>query len=550
MSKCVLPHSVYRFAGGFTAIGISLFAFAAAPSAAQEASPGPLASLAKRLGTQKATTTKAASADSATRFTPSGKRIMVAKMAESLGDTAEEKKSLTDLFEAALKGFEEETKKAGMPNDVAPALAFFVQTHWAIYTGKAAPEAGADKMIGQIRALLDTPEMASSSNAEKQSFAEYCVCMSVLTLTLYQTAEGNKDTMATLRATAGKSLRTMLGAGPDKVSITANGLEINGISGDTAAKAPPPTGTAKVTYTLPPDTRVEKLGGTTILWRPKYDGYTKNTEGTENLYYAVLPTISAAAKPNREQAFEEAWKSLSESLKVTWPNRTILHRFYLPSGAVCYVAMAGYVANQTFGGYGDCDGGRMTLCLLDFGNSYVPVAQVFLWTKGKDNLHYIQAPFDSFVASVRVPGATAPRPYATKQDVVGDWTVSSGSYTSTDYYYTGTGNYAGSVVNASSSSHTLKLRADGTCRHEFFWYLNGKFMNDNWDGTWTFNKGKIVLKNPKTGKTDEYTLMFSGKQAKSGERFLAVHRVYSSASPLTPQNSHSTDTKIFAPYKK
>jgi hypothetical protein len=533
------------------AAGIALLLLSVTPAAAQEASPGPLASIAKRLGTQKATASKASAAS--TKFTPSGKRLTVAKMADALADTADEKKALIELFENALKSFEEETKRAGMANDVAPALAFFVQTHWSVYAGKEAPEAGADKMIGQIRAVLDMPEMAAMSDADKQSFSEYCVCMSALTLTMYQAAEGNKDGMATLRATAGKSLQTMLGAEPSKIAITAKGLEISGATADTVvtanAAAKAATG-AKVTYTAPPNTREEQMGGTTILWRPKYDGYTKNINGTESLYYAVLPTLSAAAKPDREAAFEETWKSFSEVIKVNWPNRTILHRFYLPNGAVCYVAQASFRANETFGGYGDCDGGRMTLCLLDFGNCYVPVAQVFFWTKGSDNLHYIQAPFDAFVASVRVANATVPKPYATKQELVGDWTVTDGSYSSTDYYYAGTGNYAGNVTNVSSSRHTLKLRADGTCRHEFSWYLNGRFTNDIWDGTWTFDRGKIILKNPKTGKTDEYTLMFSGKQVKTGERFLAVHRVYSSGSPLTPQNSHSTDTKIFTPLKK
>jgi hypothetical protein len=549
--------SLRRSIGGWLVMGASLLFLPVMPAASQEPpAAGPLASIAKRLGTTKATATKPGNAASATKFTPSGKRILAPKLADSIGDSAEEKKALNDLFEKALTNFEAETKKAGMANDVAPALAFFVQIHWSIYSGKEASDAGADKMIGQIRALLDTPEMAQSSNADKQNFSEYCVCMSALTLTLYQVAtEGkNAEGLANLRATAGESLKKILGAEPDKIAITARGLEISGTSADVIAKSsnavtPPSTGAAKVTYTAPPDSKVEQRGGTTILYRPRYDGVTKNENGAETLYYAILPVVPSAGKPDREAAFEDSWKALTDSLKVTWPNRTLVHRFYLPSGAVCYVAMAGYRANETFGGYGDCDGARMTLCLLDFGSYYVPVAQVYSWTTGKDNLNYLQGHFDAFIPTVRVAGATAPRPFATRQQVVGDWSHTDGYYSSTDYVYRSSGGYAGNVTNSSSSRHTLKLRADGTCRYDFFWLYNGVVRTDVWDGTWTYDKGRITLKNPKTGKTDEYSLLYNGKHPKTGERFLVLHRVHSRDNPLTPMNAHSTDSKLYAPFK-
>lgn len=521
------------------------------PAAAQDSgvpSPGTLTGIVKKLSGRKPTGEKSAAASSATRFIPSGKGIFYPQMVASLSDDAEERKGLTELFENTLKSFDTAVQKAGMANDVAPALAFYVQTLWAIHSGKEVSDAGGDKMIGQLRAVLDGPEMAEMSNADKQSLYEHWICMSALNLMLYQAAENkDKETVASVRASAGAGLKALFGVEADKIAITPKGLEISGtVAG--AGGTPPPANTPKVTYAIPPDSRVEDRGGMTILWRPKYGGVTKND--VEQYYYAILPTVVAAGKPDREAAFEETWKKLTDDLKVTWQNRTLIHRYYLPSGAVCYVAMGGQRQNETFGGYGDCDGAKMTLCLLDFGSYYVPVAQVYSWTKGTDNLGYIQGAFDAMVATVRIAGATKPRPYVTRDQLVGGWTHTSGFYSSTDYVYSSSGAYAGNVTNSSAARLILKLNADGTAKYDFFWLYNGVTRTDIWAGTWTFDRGKIIMKDGATGKIKEWTVMYKGKHATTGERFLALHYAYSTGRPLSPINSHSTDTELFTPYKK
>lgn len=540
-----------RFVGCWIACGVSLLFLSSAPVAAQSAdppSPVALNTIVKKLAGRRPSPEKSAAASPATRFTPSEQSVFIPKLVASLSEEADEKKGMTDLFETAVKTFDEELKKKGMNNDIVPALALYVQTLWTTHAGKAVSDAGSDKMIGQIRAALTGPDIAALSNADKQSLYEYWISMSTLTLMLSQAAENKgADTAAALRASAGESLTKLFGAEPGNIAITAKGLEITGAVASAGAVTPPGGG-PKVTYITPPDSRVEQMGKTTILWRPKYDGYTKNE--VERYYYAVMPPITTASKPNRDAVFEETWKSLTDNLKVTWKQRTIIHRFYLPSGAVCYVGMGQERHNETFGGYGSCDGAQMTLCLLDFGNYYVPVAQIYSWTDGRDNLSYIQGPFNDLVASVRLPGATKPQPYATMAQIAGTWTQTSGAYNSTNYYYSASGAYAGNVTNVSSSRMTLTLNANGTAKYDFFWYLNGKIQTESWSSTWTFDKGKITLKNPKNGKLDTWTLMYQGKHPKTGERFLVLHHLYSKDKPLNPWNSHSDDSKVFVPLKK
>lgn len=524
---------------------------------AQPASTAPaaLSGIAKRLASGKIPAGSTAASEG-TRFTPSGKRIYVAKMVDTLTEDEDQKKALTDLFEKALITFDTAIKKAGMANDMAPALALYIQTLWSVQSGKEVPDAGSDKLIVQMRGLLNSPEIAGLSNSDKQSLYEYCVCMSTMTLTLYQAAEGKEEQLNSVRTFARSALKTLLGVEADKVAISTKGLEISGAVANVedspttsagSATTPPPGNLPKVTYTIPPDSRVEQRGAITLIYRPKYDGYTKNP--FEELYYSVPPPVKASSQPNREAAFESDWNAYTKGLKVTWQERTLVYRYYLPSGAVCYVAMARQRNLKDGGGYRSHDGVEMLMCMLDFGTYYVTVAEVYQWKDGYDNLSYLAPAFDNFIASIRIPGASTPQNYLTKDQLIGAWTHTGGSYSSTDYYNSTTGAYAGNVTNASSSRESFTLRTNGTVKYEFVWWFNGKIQTDIWDGTWTYQQGRLVLKNPKTGKAREYTAVFNGKHPKTGERFIAFHVLYSKEKPLSPYNVNADDTKLYVPLK-
>lgn len=554
-----MPFNPIRWNRSFSSLCLVTFALISGlvlprPAVAQPTSnsPAALSGIAKRLASGKINS-GATAASGATRFTPSGKRIYVAKMVDSLAENAEQKKALTDLFENALTTFDAEVKKVGMANDMVPALAFYIQTLWTVQSGKTVSEENGDRLISQLRGALSYPEIAGMSDSEKQSLYEYGVCMSTLTLTLHQAAEGKPDQMRTLRSFARESLSKIVGVDADRISIGAKGLEVSGTttaSGEekNSASGTPPTGNLpRVTFTAPPDSRVENRGPITMIWRPKYNGAVKNDN--EQLYYTVLPPVKASSHPDREAAFEADWSSLTQGLNVTWQGRTLVSRYYLPSGVVCYVAQGIQKANQTLGSYGSHDGTRMILCLLDFGTYYVSVAEVYSYKNGTDFLERQQAPFEDFIKTVRIPGATAPRSYVSREQVVGTWAHFDGYYSATDYYSSSTGAYSGSVIQSNSSRTVLYLNANGTAKFEFIVFNNGRVMTEIWDATWTLNKGILTLKNPKSGKERNYVLVYNGKHPKTGERFLALHYIYGEGKKVTTMSVNSGDTELFAPFK-
>ena len=166
----------------------------------------------------------------ATKFKPSGKRDTLGKILEQLSPDAEQRKQLMPLFTEGFKAYETEAKKEGVENDVAAAMAFFIATHWSIYNeGKEPSDAAGMATVRQLQNLLNSPEMRSAKDADKQSLYEWCVMMSTFSLATYHVATEEKDEKLskTLQDAAGTALKNLLGVEAERVQITDNGLEIS-----------------------------------------------------------------------------------------------------------------------------------------------------------------------------------------------------------------------------------------------------------------------------------------------------------------------------------
>ena len=202
------------------------------PPSATDPPKSPLAALAKRLVKAKPTEAEANLEPGkvpVTRFKPSGKRTVIPKVVEQLGQDKEQKKALRQLFDEGMKAYEAEAKKEGYPNDVAAAVTFYVAANWSVYhDGKEAPDEASDKIVAQVQRLFDLPEMRQAKDAAKEEFYEWCVAMGTLSLSLFQVSKEGKDekTLETLRASAGEALKNLLKVEPERISITENGLEI------------------------------------------------------------------------------------------------------------------------------------------------------------------------------------------------------------------------------------------------------------------------------------------------------------------------------------
>jgi hypothetical protein len=204
------------------------------PPAPTDPPKSPLAALAKRLVKAKPVEEGAAAKPEPgkvplTRFKPTGKRTVIPKIVDQLGQDAEQKKALRQLFDEGMKAYEAEAKKEGFPNDVAAAVTFYVAANWSVYhDGKEPPEEATDTMIAQVQQLFDSPEMKQAKDADKEEFYEWCVAMGTLSMSLFQISKEGKDekTLESLRASAGEALKNLLKIEPERINITEKGLEI------------------------------------------------------------------------------------------------------------------------------------------------------------------------------------------------------------------------------------------------------------------------------------------------------------------------------------
>lgn len=159
----------------------------------------------------------------ATQFKPSGNRILMPKLVDSLTDNPEHRKALKDLFGQQLNAYDAEAKKAGLANDLSGAIAFFAGVTLQIQDGKEPNEGGLKLLAKAIQLSMETPAVRKIPNAEKQKFNEFLVTMGNYLLVAVD--EVDDDTKAQMKQVASDVLKKYTGIDATKVKLTANGLE-------------------------------------------------------------------------------------------------------------------------------------------------------------------------------------------------------------------------------------------------------------------------------------------------------------------------------------
>jgi hypothetical protein len=183
------------------------------------------ASSAKSAPTKPATT----NAVPATRFKPTGNRLLMNSFVNTLGKTQEQKDSLRQVFQEVFKAYEAEAAKSSVANDIAGAMTFYIAAHYSAYNdGTDVSETGTEAMVQQLRTMFDSEGMRKASNADKQKLYETFVMLGGFTLAVSQAAADSKDAdMPKLRKQMGADgLKSLLKVEPSRVKISDKGLEI------------------------------------------------------------------------------------------------------------------------------------------------------------------------------------------------------------------------------------------------------------------------------------------------------------------------------------
>ena len=136
---------------------------------------------AQRQGATRAPTAPA----TATRFTPVAGDDSVKQLADSLGNTPEERAQILQLAGAGKELFAQKYKGKGWDNTLAGAMTFFiVATH--VVSSDAQPDAVAeDNLFAALNATLAQSDIARASNADKTALYNVMLASAGLPLVVY-----------------------------------------------------------------------------------------------------------------------------------------------------------------------------------------------------------------------------------------------------------------------------------------------------------------------------------------------------------------------------
>lgn len=168
-------------------------------------------------------------ATAATKFKPTGKRLVVPALATALTEDKAQQAALREVFEAGLKAYEAEAGKDGLANDLAGAVAFFLGTAYLVFHDGEEPDGDGLTLLARgLQLTMDTPELKEVSAADKQKFYELLVSLSTWLGVTWQQAvqDGDEALKAQLKDAAAAALKGYLKLEPEKVRITASGLEV------------------------------------------------------------------------------------------------------------------------------------------------------------------------------------------------------------------------------------------------------------------------------------------------------------------------------------
>ncbi len=157
----------------------------------------------------------------------SGQRVAWA-MAQSYPETS--RAQAEEVFEQLLSGFKQIEFQFGLPsNDVATAVSAFLVGNYSVYRSTPVPDEYFVPLVEQMRQIIGTtPAFAQASAAVKQETYEQLAILGMFMATteMALNQQPNAELGVEAQQAAAGYLQTFLGIEPDRIRLSANGLEI------------------------------------------------------------------------------------------------------------------------------------------------------------------------------------------------------------------------------------------------------------------------------------------------------------------------------------
>lgn len=151
-------------------------------------------------------------------------------LADTLGETPEEKAFIKKLFTATKTFYEKEAAAKGWKNNIAGGLTFFTATAMTVYhDGDEPSAAAADTYYKAVNGALDEmPELAAVTNKDKQAFNNILIGFSGIMLASYSEAKVNNDAIALAKSKklAGMLIELILKTNPENIKIDNNQIAV------------------------------------------------------------------------------------------------------------------------------------------------------------------------------------------------------------------------------------------------------------------------------------------------------------------------------------
>lgn len=157
------------------------------------------------------------------RFQPDPTLNSAKVLADALGETAQEKRLVTQIFLSTKAAFEREAAAKGLKNNVAGALTLFMATAAMVYHDTEPSDEATDVLADAINAGIDEmPEFGRLTNRQKQGFYDMLIGFSGLLLSGYKEGKQNNDpaTLEAYRQLSGELIKLVLKIEPDRLQIT------------------------------------------------------------------------------------------------------------------------------------------------------------------------------------------------------------------------------------------------------------------------------------------------------------------------------------------
>jgi hypothetical protein len=152
-------------------------------------------------------------------------------LADALGETAEEKALIKQIYTSTKAGYEKAAATKGWKNNIAGGLTFFTITAMTVYHEAEEPsDEAVDAYFKIVNASLDDlPEFGKVSNKDKQNFNNMTIGFAGLLLAGYTEGKQTNDaaTVETYRKIAGVLIKLVLKTEPDNLRVENGQIVLN-----------------------------------------------------------------------------------------------------------------------------------------------------------------------------------------------------------------------------------------------------------------------------------------------------------------------------------